>query len=56
MEISKTAFHILQSCTGDDSMEEIAHNLSELYSMDLETVLKDVAIFLNEMVSKGIIY
>ncbi|MBU7028334.1 MAG: PqqD family peptide modification chaperone [Theionarchaea archaeon] len=55
MEISETAFHVLQSCTRDNSVGEIAHNLSEHHSMDFETVLKDVATFLNEMVSKGII-
>lgn len=55
MEISETAFHILQLCTGDNSAEEIAHHLSEHYSMDFETVLKDVTTFLNEMILKGII-
>ena len=55
MEISETAFEILQLCTRENSVEKIAKNLSVKYDFDFETVLKDSITFLREMVSKGVI-
>ncbi len=55
MEISETAFEILQLCTGENSVEKIAKNLSEKYDIDFETVLKDSITFLREMISKDVV-
>lgn len=55
MEISETAFEILQLCTGKNSAEEISRRLSRKYDTDFETVLRDVVVFLSEMISKNII-
>ncbi|HID43582.1 MAG TPA: PqqD family protein [Archaeoglobaceae archaeon] len=46
--VNQTAYEILCRCDGNNSIEDIARDISEKYNQDYEEVKKDVETFINK--------
>jgi hypothetical protein len=56
LEISETAYFILNLCDGTHTVEDIARALSETYDQPFDEVSGHVAAFISQMCRKGIVF